>query len=208
MKGWAFIAGYIVAGVLMIVYRDLLTAWLQADVDSWRHETLAIVTAFTIAVVPAVPYGIVAALFGAKYGAFAGGLVNLSVSVAAAAVLFLWVRYAFTDEQRTRAASFKGLGRLTGFMERSPFSAILLARLLPVVPAQAINAYAAVTRMDWKTFLLATAVGKIPFVLTATLLGDQWASDSRSAVGIVLIVGVYVGFLLLVWLVFRLKASK
>lgn len=180
--------------------------WIHAE-SSWSDNLILFAIAFIIALVPAIPYGLIAALFGAKFGALAGSFINLGLSSLAAIVLFLIVRYALNAEQRTKAARIKWLTRLTAITESNPFLAVLVARLLPVIPAQAINVYAALTGMKMLPFAAATIVGKIPFLVATTLLGErvltsfQW----RDTLPVLMIYGV---FLLFVALTYKYVFSK
>jgi uncharacterized membrane protein YdjX (TVP38/TMEM64 family) len=129
--------------------------------------------AFLIAIVPAIPYGLLAALLGAKYGLVPGSIINLTLSSLAAITMFILVRYTFNPEQRRQASDLRWLSRLTALFERSPFLAVMFARMLPFIPAQAINVLAAVTRMNLVLFAVATILGKIPFMVAATMLGER-----------------------------------
>ncbi|QJD83067.1 TVP38/TMEM64 family protein [Cohnella herbarum] len=163
---------YLATAVLLFVYRNSLLQWIEAD-SSWEADILLFAVAFLIAVVPAIPYGILAALLGAKYGIVSGSVINLIISSSAAVALFLLVRYTFNPEQRQRAFDIKGISRLTALFDRSPFLAVMIARMLPFIPAQVINILASVTHMKLIPFALASIVGKIPFIFAVTLFGDR-----------------------------------
>ncbi|WP_182301165.1 TVP38/TMEM64 family protein [Cohnella cholangitidis] len=206
MKKWIIVAVYMATAGLLLLKRHSIMSWIHAE-SSWNDYLILFAIAFIIALVPAIPYGLIAALFGAKFGALAGSFINLGLSSMAAIVLFLIVRYAFNAEQRTKAAQIRGLTRLTAITESNPFLSVMVARLLPVIPAQAINVYAALTRMKMLPFAVATIVGKIPFMVATTLLGEsvlvsfQW-SDTLP---VLMIYGV---FLLFVALTYRYVFSK
>jgi uncharacterized membrane protein YdjX (TVP38/TMEM64 family) len=206
LKKWIIVAAYMATAVMLLLKRHAIMSWIHEE-SSWNDNLILFVIAFIIALVPAIPYGLIAALFGAKFGALAGSFINLGLSSLAAVTLFLIVRYAFNAEQRTKATQIKGLSRLTAITESDPFLAVMVARLLPVIPAQAINAYAALTRMKMLPFAVATIVGKIPFIVATTLLGErvlvsfQWGDT----LPILMIYGV---FLLLVALIYKYIFSK
>lgn len=174
---------------------------MESDLE-WYQNILIVLLSLIIAIVPALPYGIVAAVMGAKFGPVTGTLLNVTISVLAALILFLIVRRTFSEQQRTKAANVKGIRFLTTLAETNPFFTILLARLLPIVPAQAVNIYAAITRIPWKPYIIATAIGKVPFIIMVTLLGDRFIqhADLRE---IFIIVGLYAFFVGLVYVGYR-----
>lgn len=186
------------AALWLFVYRDALVAWIDSD-TAWHQDILIGLAGLIVAIVPAVPYGVIAAVFGAKYGAAAGSLINLTISSLAAIILFAWIRYTFTEESRLKAARLKGIRRLTDYAERNAFFAVLFARLLPIVPAQLVNAYAAIIRMKGRTFIAATIVGKIPYLIAVTLLGESLFERSGWR-EILLILALYLLFISVVFL--------
>jgi uncharacterized membrane protein YdjX (TVP38/TMEM64 family) len=205
-KGWVF-AAYVLVAVTLFVYRDSLIEWMKSE-TVWYLDILIWFVGLLIAFVPVIPYGIVAAIIGAKYGAIIGTCINVVISVLAAMMLFALVRASISEEGRRKTARIKGLASLTDIAERNAFFAILFARLLPIVPAQAINIFAAFTRMSWKPFLYATIIGKIPFILMVTFLGDRLINASDVKGGIIVILAVYGIFLLSVYAGFRLYRQR
>jgi uncharacterized membrane protein YdjX (TVP38/TMEM64 family) len=202
MKRWVMISTYLLAAGFLLLNRSAISEWLKAD-GSWSHDLSVLLIAFAIALVPAIPFTIVAVLFGAKFGPIVGTILNLGISVAAAVILFLLVRYTFSPEQRGKAAGIKGFARLTVWMERNPFMAVLFARMLPIAPAQVVNIYSALTRMRFVPYFAATILGKIPFIMTMTLLGHQLLQYKQWSEIALLVIG-YGLFLLIVGFVYKL----
>ncbi|WP_080837448.1 TVP38/TMEM64 family protein [Cohnella massiliensis] len=201
MKKAGFIASYILAAGLMLGFRTPLIRWMESNTLGYQDAFIVLI-GLIVAIVPAIPYGIVAAAFGAKYGPLAGSLLNVAISVSASLILFWLIRHVFTEEGRSRAAKVNGIRQLAAFAERNAFMAILFARLLPIVPTQAVNIFAAITRISWIPYLLATVTGKIPFLVMVTLLGDQFIQDTNLKV-ILTIAGGYVLFLVVVYGVYQ-----
>jgi len=206
LKKFIFGGTYGAAAVLLFVYRHAIMDWIDSD-TVWHQDVLIALIALVIAVIPAIPYGVIAAVFGAKYGAVAGSAINLTISSLAAIILFSWIRYTFSEESRLKAARMRGVRRLTDYAERHAFFAILFARLLPVVPAQLINIYAAVTRMKWLPYIAATVLGKTPYLIAVTLLGDRAFQQSGFA-ELATISSLYAGFVLVVFAISRIVGNK
>ncbi|OXS54965.1 hypothetical protein B1A99_24605 [Cohnella sp. CIP 111063] len=201
-----FLTLYVGSAVAIFTFREPLTRWMETE-STWYMDVLICLFALLVAIVPAFPYGVVAVILGAKYGSALGTGINIIVSVLAAIILFGLIRGTFTAEGRHKIAHFKGVTFLTEFTERNAFMTILFARLLPIVPAQVINAYAALTKMPWKPYFYATLLGKIPFILLVTLIGDQFFNEANYR-GIAYIVAVYVLFLSFVYGLFRFYTRK
>jgi uncharacterized membrane protein YdjX (TVP38/TMEM64 family) len=207
MKKWFIISLYLVAAFVLLIYSKDVSAWIQSEETSWWHTTAISLTAFAIALVPAIPYTPVAVLFGAKYGPVTGSFINVGIALSAAMVLFFIVRYVWSPEERRRAAEMKGMDRFTAMFERNAFMAVVFARLLPFVPAQAVNIYAALTRMHWRPYMISSFLGKVPYFFTVTMLGDRLMTESWRT-GLLLAAGIYTVFMLVVWLVYRRVVPK
>lgn len=192
---------YFIIAATLAVYREPLINWMDSTAVGGMDIYIALI-GLLIAIVPGIPYGVVAAVFGAKYGVLIGTALNIVISVLAAVILFMMVRVSSSEEGRQRLASRRGIAYLAALAERNAFLAIFFARLLPILPAQAINIFAAITRMSWKTYLYATIAGKIPFILLVTLLGDQFF-NTPDIQGIMITVGVYGIFLGVVYWIYR-----
>jgi uncharacterized membrane protein YdjX (TVP38/TMEM64 family) len=89
--------------------------------------------------------------------------------------------------------------RLSLLMERKPFTSIALARLLAVFPSLLVNVYAALLSIRFSTFITATAIGKIPAMLTFAFLGHELLHDWRTALGTALIYALFIALLLFVY---------
>jgi uncharacterized membrane protein YdjX (TVP38/TMEM64 family) len=97
-------------------------------------------------------------------------------------------------------AKFKRVDQFTALMERNArFFAVLIARLIPFVPAAFVNVYTAISRMRFGTFMAATLIGKIPVMFVLAIIGDQLLSDVGNVLWTSLI---YVVFLFAVFLVY------
>jgi uncharacterized membrane protein YdjX (TVP38/TMEM64 family) len=208
LKKSLIIGIYILAAVALAVFRGPLIRWMDSD-TVWYLDILIWLAGLLIALVPAIPYGLVAVVIGAKYGAIVGAGINITISVLAAVILFIFVRAAFSEEGRRKTANMRGVVYFTTFAERNPFFAILFARLLPILPAQAVNIFAAITRIPLKMYLYATILGKIPFILLVTLVGDQFI-NAQDFNGTIITLSLYGIFLCAVYWIYRIytKAVK
>ena len=137
IKKWITLLGYVAAIIVIVMNKDPILRWL--DDESANNLLLLFGAAVLLALIPIVPYGVVAGIMGAKYGPFWGGFLNVISSTLAAALLFLSVRTVFQEQGRRLLSKYKRMDRFTELMERNAFLAVLTVRLIPFVPAAAVN---------------------------------------------------------------------
>ncbi|GAA0404235.1 TVP38/TMEM64 family protein [Streptomyces luteireticuli] len=148
-----------------------------------------------------MPYGVVFLLFSAAYGLCTAAFVPRPVLSVAAGTLFgtqAGSLAALAGTVLGSAASF-GLARLLGQkalrpllrarwlkaadrqLSRHGFRSMLAVRLFPGVPFAAANYCAAVSRLGWAPFLLATALGSAPSTTAYVIAGSHAASPTSPA---------------------------
>ncbi|MFE9257420.1 TVP38/TMEM64 family protein [Streptomyces sp. NPDC006879] len=142
--------------------------------------------------------GLAVALFGLAYGVCTSAFVPRPLLNLAAGALFgsaLGLAAAIAGTVLGAGIAF-GLGRLLGQealrpllrgrllegidgqLSRHGFRSTLAARLVPGIPFAAANYCAAVSRMGWFPFLLATALGAIPNTAAYVIAGSLAAAPT------------------------------
>jgi uncharacterized membrane protein YdjX (TVP38/TMEM64 family) len=140
-------------------------------------------------------------LFAAVYGLCAVAFVPRPLLNLAAGALFgsaLGLSAAIAGTVLGAGLAF-GLGRLLGQealrpllkgrwlkaadgqLSRHGFRSMMAIRLFPGIPFAAANYCAAFSRMGWRPFLLATAIGSIPNTAAYAVAGSQAASPTSPA---------------------------
>jgi uncharacterized membrane protein YdjX (TVP38/TMEM64 family) len=179
---------YIGAAYMIYAYKESIMAWF----NEVQHVGWVMLGATVMALFPVIPYPIVGALIGAAYGPALGGLLTWTGSTAASLLMFLFVRYGYQDWGLNILHMYKPMGRVTLLFERNAFLAVLFGRMLPMIPSIVINVYAALSRISFAQYAIASSVGKIPAMLLFVLVGDSLMTDPRN---IVLTIGIYAVFL-------------
>ncbi|OBZ17634.1 TVP38/TMEM64 family protein [Bacillus sp. FJAT-26390] len=200
---WMIVFINIVLLLVMILKWNELIAWLREEEDVFFPLVFIIVV--LLAAVPGVPFGLIGGIIGAKYGLLNGGIINLIASTSAAVLVYFLVRYLFKDMGMLWLENSKKLRRMDDFLRTRVFWSILLARLIPIMPAALINIYAGTFGLSFKIFLTATLLGKIPFILVFTYLGD---SIQSGAMGSLVVIAVYGVFLMSVYLIYQLITKR
>lgn len=170
-----------------------LLDWLQHD--SWSTRVTSFFLMTMLAFVPAVPIPLVAGIIGTAYPFPVALFISLGGTVFGSICMFYLCRYAL---QRIALKQVQKWQRLDGFfqlLERNGFLAVLIGRLIPIMPSAAINAIAGVTKVRFRSFLLATTIGKFPTMLAFTLAGSQ-LEKNQYITGMMIVLYVIVIFLL------------
>jgi uncharacterized membrane protein YdjX (TVP38/TMEM64 family) len=135
----------------------------------------------------ALVYGLCAAAFAprpllnAAAGALLGTVAGLGAAIAgtvlAAAIAFGLGRVLGQGALRPLVRG-RWLTAADGLMSRYGFRSMLAIRLFPGVPFAAANYSAAVSRMTWRSFLVATGLGSIPNTAAYVVAGSTAASPT------------------------------
>jgi len=191
-----------------LVYKEDLLGWLERDGGS-ADIPFMLLLSLLFALVPVIPFGVIGGILGAKYGIIVGSLLNLAGSSLAAVLMLLTVRYLFRRQGRKYLTRFRRVEAFTELYERHPFLSVLAARLIPVMPAPAVNIYSALTRISLPSFAAATFLGKIPVMLVFAVVGDTVLSDPALTAAALLIYGAFLGAVFLGYkLLLRYSASR
>lgn len=198
MKLWQTILLYIGIVALLFVYKNDITHWMT--VSSPSLPLLFLVT-LCFVLFPVLPFKIIIGTLGYMYGPLTGAIISWLAASVGSIIAYLLVRTYFHEKGRTYLAKYRRLEQLQTMIERSPFLAILLARLVPVFPQAIVNIYPAFLRIRLATYITASALGKIPAMLVYAFLGESIFTDLPQALKVI---GIYVLFLLLTYSVYRL----
>ncbi|GMK41931.1 hypothetical protein PCCS19_49900 [Paenibacillus sp. CCS19] len=192
---WVVLAYAVLMGVLF-TQRQVIMDWLErGDAPIGWLFVVAVVLAF----VPVVPYKLVIGTLGILYGPLTGAALSWLATTIASVVIFGLVRSFGQEQGRAYLARNRHTERLSLLMERKPFMSIALARLLAVFPSLIVNVYAALLRIRFSTFIMATAIGKIPAMLTFAFLGHELLHDWRTALATALIYVIFIALLLVIY---------
>ena len=96
----------------------------------------------------------------------------------------------------------KWINRVDKWVEKNGIKAILISRLIPVIPFDLISYISGVTSLDFKYYLLATIIGSFPRTFILAVMGVT-AKEILSIIGIglelTIVLGV-IGFIILTYL--------
>ncbi|GGZ55372.1 TVP38/TMEM64 family protein [Streptomyces inusitatus] len=183
------------AGAMVLLYepqRLLSDGWPVARLSGAAAVVLYAVAygACTAAFVPRPLLNLAA---GALFGSQAGLVSALAGTVLGAGIAFTLGRLLGQDALRPLLRG-KVLTAADGQLSRHGFRSMLAIRLFPGIPFAAANYCAAVSRMGYTPFLLATALGSIPNTAAYVVAGARAGSPTSPAflisMGFIVITGM------------------
>ncbi|MEV7689290.1 TVP38/TMEM64 family protein [Streptomyces bungoensis] len=136
--------------------------------------------AYGLCTVAFVPRPLLNLAAGALFGSQLGLGTSLAGTVLGAGVAFGLGRLLGQDALRPLLRG-RWLKAADGQLSRHGFRSMLAARLFPGVPFWAANYCAAVSRMGWLPFLLATALGSVPNTAAYAVAGARASAPTSPA---------------------------
>ncbi|OIJ66928.1 TVP38/TMEM64 family protein [Streptomyces mangrovisoli] len=154
--------------------------------DGWPPQlggalaALVFAGAYGLCTVAFVPRPLLNLAAGALFGSQLGLGSALAGTVLGAGVAFGLGRMLGQDALRPLLRG-RWLKAADGQLSRHGFRSMMVARLFPGVPFWAANYCAAVSRMGWLPFLLATALGSVPNTAAYAVAGARASSPTSPA---------------------------
>ncbi|KPI11168.1 SNARE associated protein [Actinobacteria bacterium OK074] len=154
--------------------------------DGWPPQlggaaaAVAFAAAYGLCTVAFVPRPLLNLAAGALFGSQLGTGAALGGTVLGAGIAFGLGRVLGQDALRPLLRG-RWLKAADGQLSRHAFRSMMAARLFPGVPFWAANYCAAVSRMRWTPFLLATALGSVPNTAAYVVAGARASSPTSPA---------------------------
>jgi phosphatidylserine/phosphatidylglycerophosphate/cardiolipin synthase-like enzyme/uncharacterized membrane protein YdjX (TVP38/TMEM64 family) len=204
-------------GIVLLVLAGLaLLAGLARQIDrTWVESAFNIAQAyagsplgaalvvgvFVVASQLLVPVTLLIALTGAAMGPWLGFVYSMVGALAAAVVTFAIGRVI--GRERLRRWAGRRLSAVSTALGRRGLIAMALIRLVPVAPFTVVNLVAGVSEIRLRDFTLGSAIGLLPGLVLASLLGDQLGQWLRqpNAAGLALLLGCVIMIIVLARLV-------
>jgi uncharacterized membrane protein YdjX (TVP38/TMEM64 family) len=140
---------------------------------------LAYVAIYTIATALALPGSILTIAGGAVFGFWGGSLLTtIGANLGASAAFGLSRMLGREGVERFAGRRLKGIDSAT---EQHGFLGLLVLRLIPLVPFNALNFGSGLTAIKWRDYILATLIGIVPGTLVYTFFADALVQGSTQA---------------------------
>jgi len=177
MSRWTLLGAVAVIAALVVGARFLpLADWtirlVEIIRDSGAWGVLLFVAVYALSTIAMVPGAILTMLAGFVYGPVYGLLVVIPAALLGATSAFLLGRTVLRDWVRRKLAQSPKTKALDQAIDREAFTLVLLLRLSPLVPFNALNYALSVSGISLGRFVLATLIGKIPGAWLYVYLGS------------------------------------
>jgi uncharacterized membrane protein YdjX (TVP38/TMEM64 family) len=127
----------------------------------------------------AIPGTILTLAGGALFGFFWGTVLN-SIAANIGANLAFWVA-RFLGRGGIEQLFGSRLDKLDAATAKHGFQSLLMLRLVPLVPFNALNFGSGITALRWPTYALATVIGIFPGTVVYTMFADALLQGSQEA---------------------------
>jgi len=185
-----FVGGALIALVALLP----VTSWLVAVVD-WIHGRgpagpATFAAAYVLAAVLFLPGSVLTIGGGFAYGPLWGLVLVSPVSVLAATAAFLLGRTVARRWVKRRLGQDPRLAAIDAAVGQSGLKIVLLLRLSPVFPFNALNYLLGLTRVRLRDFVLGSWIGMLPGTALYVYIGSlvttasELASGSRPSTGL------------------------
>lgn len=153
--------------------------WIEAE------HSLAGIFSFLILIalsfIPAFPMPVIIGTIAISFDFWTALFISWGGTVVGASIMFFFSRFflqGYVEKKQDKWQRFSGF--LT-FMKKNEFLAILIARIIPILPSAAINFISGVSKISFRAFFLATAIGKFPSILAYTIAGQHASNNNWTA---------------------------
>jgi uncharacterized membrane protein YdjX (TVP38/TMEM64 family) len=160
--------------VLVVAYRaDLLDPVTMRDLILSFGILAPVIWVLIYLVAVFIPYAttIMTVAAGLAFGAVWGAVLTFSVTIFASLIPFTVARRLGRAWVEARVGGTR-LQRYSDLINRNAFLVFFYLRLIPSLPYELQNHIAGVTRITYRQFMLASALGIGPIILILTFLGD------------------------------------
>ena len=172
--------GLVLGGGLIVLL--LVPLPTTAQVDAWAAGggvwvPALFVVGYAAATLLLLPKNVLSAAAGLVFG-LGVGLVLVWVAAMLGAAASFWLGRRLGRDGVQRLAG-RHLARLDALVLRHGVLAVLVARLVPVVPFTAVNYGSGLTGVGFRAYLLATAIGIVPGTVAYVAVG-AYGTDPAS----------------------------
>ncbi|MCM3711095.1 TVP38/TMEM64 family protein [Sporosarcina luteola] len=170
---------------------------------AWLYQFFVMVL---VSMIPFAPIPVLAAFIASNHAFFPGLAINMLGTTLGSFFLFLLSKGLLRHvalKYLTKRRQF--LTRYLALIEKNGFLAVLIGRIIPVLPSAGINLIAGISNVNLGAFIAATFLGKLPIILAFSLAGHQIAAGNWDTI---FIVALYVLALFLIGKKLKRKWSQ
>lgn len=151
---------------------------------------------------PILPFPVTAGTIGAVFGPLRGSIITFTGSMIGTILFFIIARYGFRNWAQRKLRNYPKAQEYENQLKDKAFLAIFISRLIPIIPAQVVNIVCSLSLVNWKVFVTASAIGKIPNILFLSFAGATFQHNRWFSI---FLYGLYLVFIIIInmFLVYR-----
>ncbi len=166
-----FLAVLAAAAVMVALYgADAMGDWLDSAADS-AWGPVAFVALYVVLVVLMMPGSLGTVAAGAIFGAWLGFATALTGASIGACLAFVIARRI--GREGALALTANRAPAVDRLLEERGLLAVIVLRLLPIVPFNALNYAAGLTGLRFGSYAIGTVIGMIPGTFIVAVLADR-----------------------------------
>ncbi len=143
----------------------------------------------------------------AVFGWVRGAVLSWASAMAGAAICF-GISRIYGRDVVIRLSGKMAVGSVEKFFERHGGKAILIARLLPFVPFDAVSYGAGITSMRFRPFIIATGIGQLPATIIYSYAGQMLAGGAKTFVHGLLVIFASLALIYLLRSIYEYDGTK
>ena len=172
----------VVSVAVVLAYEPNWREWLDGLRSSGMAGMAAFAGLYVLSTVLVVPGSALTLAAGFLYGLGGGLVVVVPASLVGASAAFIVARWLARDWAMARFARHPRLGALEQAISGNGGWVVFLLRLSPVVPFSILNYLLGITRLRFRDYAIASALGMLPgTVLYVYLVARQVRCSTRAA---------------------------
>lgn len=168
--------GLVLAGLVVAAYALPLADWVTVLAERARSTgglgVALFVAAYVVSTVAFLPGSILTLAAGFVYGPVWGVAIASPASVAGATCAFLLGRTLLRGWAEARVGTSARVRAIDEAVSREGFKIVVLLRLSPIIPFNALNYALSLSNVPVRTYVLASFLGMLPGTLMWVYLGS------------------------------------
>lgn len=152
------------------------------NIEKEYSPVLQFLMMMAVSIIPFAPVPVIATVIGANNCLIVGILINLFGTVSGSIILYLLSKNLLRQYATKILCKYKKFEHFIFLVQTNGFIAVLIGRLVPIIPSAGVNLIAGISGVSILNFALATILGKLPMILTFSIAGNHLAVGNWSTV--------------------------
>ena len=158
----------------LIDFEGYFTSMLLWVDSQGKSGAIAFVVIYAVATIICIPGSILALAGGALFGSFWGAIIVFLGGFLGAVSVFSLGRYLLKNWVKHQLSKNRYLQAINRAIAAEGWKIAILLHISPIIPFNILNYALGASKLAFKDFIIATAIGIIPGVMLYTFLGSAF----------------------------------